>query len=170
MTMTPPQNSKHAPEPTPEQMEQIKRHRREAEARKIAATKKPGIGYFMPYIAGTVLIAGVATWYFLQDDINPRGEKLITAELTLDNRCGLVETAFLITLEPSGPTAVFHGGRATIQASSYSYVVIKANPKYKSFGIETPRLRVQPKMVVPVVCDEGRAAGVLGNFNEQFKK
>lgn len=129
------------------------------------------INDFVPYIFGAVVLGGAAYWYFTQGVPNPRGEKTITAELTLQNQCGLVEDAYIITLEPSGPTAKFSNGHATIQASTYSYVVVKADPAYKgSFSIETPRQKVEPKMLIPVICDEGRARSVMRTFNQQFDK
>ncbi len=129
------------------------------------------INDYLPYIFGLVVLIGAAYWYFTQGVPNPRGEKMITAELTLQNQCGLVEDAYIITLEPSGPTAKFSNGHATIEASTYSYVVVKADPAYKSsFSIETPRQKVEPKMLIPVICDEGRARSVLRTFNQQFDK
>lgn len=141
--------------------------------RKPPAPKKKtlDVNDFVPYLFGAVVLGGAAYWYFTQGVPNPRGEKMITAELTLQNQCGLVEDAYIITLEPSGPTAKFSNGRATIQASTYSYVVVKADPAYKdSFSIETPRQKVEPKMLIPVICDEGRARSVLRTFNQQFDK
>lgn len=166
---TPPQKPKAPPKPQDEMVGEapVRRRRKPKPPAKAAFD----INDYVPYIFGALVLIGAAYWYFTQGVPNPRGEKMITAELTLQNQCGLIEDAYLITVEPSGPTAKFDNGRATITASTYSYIVVKADPAYKgSFAIETPRQKVEPKMLIPVVCDEGRARSVLRTFNQQFEK
>ena len=76
-------------------------------------------------------------------------------EVTLDNRCELIDDAFMVVTEPDGARATFERGLAALQTRSGSRVYLKANDKYPGFEFESPRKVAQPKMVLTAECGTG---------------
>lgn len=126
---------------------------------------------YTPWIFGGAVLIGALVWLYNWGVPNPRGDKPMVATLRLDNQCGLVEDAYIITTYPGNETATFSNGIARITTTTNSYIEVKASPKYPAFSLDAPRVKVEENMVVPVRCQpESRAKRTLETFNEQFKK
>lgn len=92
--------------------------------------------------------------------------------VTLDNQCPYSDESFMVKVTPSGLTAPFYQGKATVQALPTERVRIIANTRYPDFQYETGPILVKPEMTLVADCEsvEERMKATSESFQEAFKK
>ena len=91
-------------------------------------------------------------------------------QVTLDNRCELIDEAFMAVATPSGARATFDKGLAILRVPEHSKIYVKSNDKYPSFSFETPKYDAAPRMVITANCGVGaRIDRTLDALKKQFK-
>jgi hypothetical protein len=117
----------------------------------------------------SIVATGVAVGWWLAAGEDGR-EAPMRVEVTLDNRCELIDDAFIVVTEPDGARATFERGLAALQTRSGSRVYLKANDKYPGFEFESPRKVAQSKMVLTAECGTGeRIERTIDAMREQFR-
>jgi hypothetical protein len=106
------------------------------------------------------------TWWLV--DAQRQETESIRVEVLLDNRCGLVDDAFMAASEPDGATANFQNGVAVIKTFKGSRVYLKANDRYPGFGFESGRQAAAPRVVLVADCGT-RVDRALESLREQFR-
>lgn len=92
--------------------------------------------------------------------------------VTLDNKCPYSDESFMVKVTPSGLTAAFYQGKATVQALPTERVRIIANTRYPDFQYETGPILVKPEITLVADCEsvEERMKATSESFQEAFKK
>ena len=92
--------------------------------------------------------------------------------VTLDNKCPYSDESFMVKVTPSGLTAAFYQGKATVQALPTERVRLIANTRYPDFQYETGPILVKPEMTLVADCEsvEERMRATSDSFKEAFKK
>ena len=115
-----------------------------------------------------VLVAcavGGTLWFVKQK--NP---DYIEVQVTLDNRCELIDEAFMAVASPSGAKATFDKGLAVLRVPPRSKIYVKSNDKYPAFSFETSKYDAEPRMVITANCGMGeRIDRTLDALKKQFK-
>ncbi len=115
----------------------------------------------------TVLIGGAFGLYFFSQ---PEPAQPITVQVRLDNRCDIVNEAFMAMAEPYGSKAYFTGDLAVLSTKSDAKIYVHSSDKYPSFYYESPRVDAAKKVTIQVVCDSGqRIQRTLDALKDQFK-
>lgn len=92
--------------------------------------------------------------------------------VTLDNKCPYSDESFMVKVTPSGLTAAFYQGKATVQALPTERVRLIANTRYPDFQYETGPILVKPEITLVADCEsvEDRMKATSEGFRETFKK
>jgi hypothetical protein len=92
--------------------------------------------------------------------------------VTLDNKCPYSDESFMVKVTPSGLTAAFYQGKATVQALPTERVRLIANTRYPDFQYETGPILVKPEITLVADCEsvEERMRATSDSFKEAFKK
>ena len=115
----------------------------------------------------TVLALGGLGVYFLMENATP---KPMRVQVLLDNRCEIIDDAFMATSEPDGARAVFVKGVAYLNTTNKAKIVVKVNDKYPGFQFESGKSDAAPRVTVKVNCDTGdRTQRTLDAMKEQFR-
>jgi hypothetical protein len=90
----------------------------------------------------------------------------------LDNQCPYSDESFMVKVTPSGLTAAFYQGKATVQALPTERVRLIANTRYPDFQYETGPILVKPEMTLVADCEsmEERMKATSDSFRDAFKK
>ncbi len=90
----------------------------------------------------------------------------------LDNQCPYSDESFMVKVTPSGLTAPFYQGKATVQALPTERVRLIANTRYPDFQYETGPILVKPEMTLVADCEsmEERMKATSDSFRDAFKK
>lgn len=114
-----------------------------------------------------VLIGGAFGLYFFSQ---PEPAQPITVQVRLDNRCEIVNEAFMAMAEPYGSKAYFIGDLAVLATKTDAKVYVHSSDKYPSFYYESARVDAAKKVTIQVVCDGGqRIKRTLDALKDQFK-
>lgn len=90
-------------------------------------------------------------------------------EVVLDNRCELIDEAFMAVSEPDGKKADFERGRAVLHTSSDARILVKAHERYPAFRYESAKVQAAPKVTITTRCDDGeRIDRTLDAMRGQF--
>jgi hypothetical protein len=89
---------------------------------KSSAPKQPKISLLQTM--SVLAILGVLAWAFIQFVLIEAQPKPMTVKVTLDNRCGIVEGAF-IAVADNGVSAPFDGGVAVLPTYSNARIAVK---------------------------------------------
>ena len=120
-------------------------------------------------VGGAVVLVAAAiggTLWFV-DRQNP---DYIEVQVTLDNRCELIDEAFMAVASPSGAKATFDKGLAVMRVPANSKIYVKSNDKYPAFSFETTKYDAAPRMVITANCGMGeRIDRTLDALKKQFK-
>lgn len=118
-------------------------------------------------ISVVVLLGGAVGLYFwLQPDpVHP-----LSVQVKLDNRCDVINEAFMAASEPDGAKAYFDGGLALLQTRSDAKIYVRSSDKFPAFYYESPRVEAASKVTIKVVCDGGeRIERTLNALKKQFQ-
>lgn len=120
-------------------------------------------------VGGAVVLVAAAiggTLWF----VKPKNPDYIEVQVTLDNRCELIDDAFMAVASPSGAKATFDKGLAILRVPPDSKIHVKSNDKYPAFSFETSKYDAEPRMVITANCGMGeRIDRTLDALKKQFK-
>lgn len=119
-------------------------------------------------LAVTMVASGVGLGWWIS--LRPQSQAVpMRVQVTLDNRCGIVDDAFMVVSEHDGARATFSAGVAFIETRAGSRVYLTVSDKYPGFEFESPRKSVQAEMVLTADCGQGeRIERTLDAMREQF--
>ena len=123
--------------------------------------------FWSTLIAIAVLVLGGVGIYLLMENATP---KPMRVQVLLDNRCEVIDDAFMAVAEPDGARAVFVNGTAYLHTTNKAKILVKVNDKYPGFQFESGRSDAAPRVTIRVNCDTGdRTQRTLDAMKEQFK-
>ena len=106
-------------------------------------------------VGGIVGLAFFGVFLYLAlEDVGPPTP--ITVTVTLVNECGVPDEVFMAKAMPSGPTATFSGGQATLRAMSNQRIKIVANAALKDFNFEGPEANAAPHVKLTANCESSQ--------------
>lgn len=133
------------------------------------APKKDAIpsAFWSTLIAITVVVLGGLGIYLMMENATP---KPMRVQVLLDNRCEVIDDAFMAVSEPDGTRAVFVKGVAYLNTTNKAKIMVKVNDKYPGFQFESGKSDAAPRVTIQVNCDTGdRTQRTLDAMKEQFK-
>jgi hypothetical protein len=123
--------------------------------------------FWATLIAITVVVLGGLGIYLMIENAAP---KPMRVQVLLDNRCEVIDDAFMAVSEPDGAKAVFVKGVAYLNTTNKAKILVKVNPKYPGFQFESGKSDAAPRVTIQVNCDTGdRTQRTLDAMKEQFK-
>jgi hypothetical protein len=116
---------------------------------------------------GVLLLGAVVGYHFWKSATEP---EMIKAVVYLDNRCEIMDDAFVLHAEPNGATSHFSSGRADIWVPVNGRLIVKSSPRYPAFKYETHKHMVkQPYTVITTNCGD-RIDKTMDAMREQFRR
>ena len=113
-----------------------------------------------------LVLAGLAMFIYLEK----AEPKPLRVQVLLDNRCEIIDDAFMAVSEPDGARAVFVKGVAYLNTTNKSKILVKVNDKYPGFQFESGKSDAAARVTIQVNCDSGdRTQRTLDAMKEQFK-
>jgi hypothetical protein len=123
--------------------------------------------FWSTLIAITVLVLGGLAIFLMMENATP---KPMRVQVVLDNRCEVIDDAFMAVSEPDGAKAVFVKGVAYLNTTNKAKILVKVNDKYPGFQFESGKSDAAPRVTIQVNCDTGdRTQRTLDAMKEQFK-
>ena len=123
--------------------------------------------FWSTLIAITVVVLGGLGIYLMMENATP---KPMRVQVLLDNRCEVIDDAFMAVSEPDGARAVFVKGVAYLNTTNKAKILVKVNDKYPGFQFESSKSDAAPRVTIQVNCDTGdRTQRTLDAMKEQFK-
>jgi hypothetical protein len=117
--------------------------------------------------AATVLVALVVGYQLWKSSTQP---EMIKAVVYLDNRCQIMDDAFMVYAEPNGASSHFTNGKAEILLPANGRLIVKSSPRFPAFKYETHKHQVlQPYTVITASCGD-HIDKTLDAMREQFRK
>ena len=118
-------------------------------------------------IAITVVVLGGLAVFLIMENATP---KPMRVQVMLDNRCEVIDDAFMAVSEPDGAKAVFVNRVAYLNTTNKAKILVKVNDKYPGFQFESGKSDAAPRVTIQVNCDSGdRTQRTLDAMKEQFK-
>ena len=123
--------------------------------------------FWSTLIGISVLVLGGLGIYVMLEMTAP---KPMRVQVVLDNRCEVIDDAFMAVSQPDGAKAVFVKGVANLNTTNKSKIFVKVNDKYPGFQFESGKADAAPRVTIQVNCDSGdRTQRTLDAMKEQFK-
>lgn len=123
--------------------------------------------FWSTLIGITALVLGGLGIYLMMENASP---KPMRVQVLLDNRCEVIDDAFMAVSEPDGARSVFVKGVANLNTTNKAKIMVKVNDKYPGFQFESGKSDAAPRVTIQVYCDTGdRTQRTLDAMKEQFK-
>lgn len=123
--------------------------------------------FWSTLIGVCVLVLGGLGIYVM---IEMSAPKPMRVQVVLDNRCELIDDAFMAVSQPDDAKGFFTQGRAVLNTTNKSKIFVKVNEKYPGFQFESSKSDAAPRVTIQVNCDSGdRTQRTLDAMKEQFK-
>ena len=123
--------------------------------------------FWSTLIAISVVVLGGLGIYLMMENAAP---KPMRVQVLLDNRCEVIDDAFMAVSEPDGARAVFVNRVAHLNTTNKAKIFVKVNDKYPGFQFESGKSDAAPRVTIQVNCDTGdRTQRTLDAMKEQFK-
>ena len=117
--------------------------------------------------AASILLAGVLLVQVYKSSQEPENVKAI---IYLDNRCQIMDDAFMVYSEPTGQSSHFTNGKAELVVPANSRLMVKSSPRFPAFKYETHKHPIQqPYTVITATCGD-HIDKTLDAMREQFRK
>ena len=108
-------------------------------------------------------------WFVLQHQ--KYENEVIKVNVTLQNNCELIDSAFMVSTYPDGKKAHFENKKAIMYLKRSSKIHLQANDKYKGFHYSSVPVKVKSNLILEANCtEEGRLEDIFKSFEKQFKK
>tara|TARA_B100001564_G_C20286678_1_gene510645 strand:- start:113 stop:514 length:402 start_codon:yes stop_codon:yes gene_type:complete len=97
--------------------------------------------------------------------------KIISVVVKLDNKCTVVDDAFIVTVPGTDLQFPFKNGVVRLRLKSDRKLQLKANPKYKAIRYEGMYEEVKKNVTLVADCSSSpRLKGIFNSMQNQFKK
>ena len=97
--------------------------------------------------------------------------EIIRVDITLQNNCELLDTAFMVSTYPEDKNAFFENKKATMYLKRSSKVQLQASSKYEGFHYSSIPVKVKKSLILEANCtEEGRLEEIFDSLNKQFKE
>ncbi len=97
--------------------------------------------------------------------------QIIKVNITLQNNCELIDTAFMVASYPENKNAYFENKKAVMYLKRSSKVQLQANKKYEGFHYSSIPVKVEKDVILEANCtEEGRLEDIFNSLKEQFKE
>ena len=97
--------------------------------------------------------------------------EIIRVDITLQNNCELLDTAFMVSTYPEDKNAFFENKKATMYLKRSSKVQLQASSKYEGFHYSSIPVKVKKSLILEANCtEEGRLEEIFNSLNKQFKE
>jgi hypothetical protein len=94
----------------------------------------------------------------------------LRVQVTLVNRCELIDAAFMVVSEPDGSRATFDRGVAFLDTRKSSRVYLTVNDRFPGFQFESPKKSAAPQVVLTAECGlSDRVDRTIDAMREQFR-
>ena len=123
---------------------------------------------FWPILIGisVIVVASLLIYVWIEKS----APKPLRVTVTLDNRCEIIDDAFMAVAEPDGAKAVFVQRVAYLNTTTKSKIHVKVNDKYPGFQFESGKSDAAARVTIAVNCDTGdRTQRTLDAMKEQFR-
>tara|TARA_B100000242_G_C42714402_1_gene333868 strand:- start:174 stop:560 length:387 start_codon:yes stop_codon:yes gene_type:complete len=123
------------------------------------------------FLIFTVVITFVSfvVWFILQHQ--KYENEVIKVNVTLQNNCELIDSAFMVSTYPKGKKAQFENKKAVMYLKRSSKIHLQANDKYEGFHYSSVPVKVKSNLILEANCtEEGRLEDIFKSFEKQFKK
>ena len=125
------------------------------------------VAFWSILIAITVVVLGGLAVFLIMENATP---KPMRVQVMLDNRCEVIDDAFMAVSEPDGAKAVFVNRVAYLNTTNKAKILVKVNDKYPGFQFESGKSDAAPRVTIQVNCDSGdRTQRTLDAMKGQFK-
>ena len=112
---------------------------------------------------------GAAIGWWIVEGQAQRDEPL-RVQVTLVNRCELIDAAFMVVSEPDGARANFDRGVAFLDTRKSSRVYLTVNDKFPGFDFESPKKQAAPTVVLTADCGlSDRVDRTIDAMRDQFR-
>ena len=123
------------------------------------------------FLIFTVIVTFVSFigWFILQHQ--KYENEVIKVNVTLQNNCELIDSAFMVSTYPDGKKAYFENKKAVMYLKRSSKIHLQANDKYEGFHYSSVPVKVKSNLILEANCtEEGRLEDIFKSFEKQFKK
>ena len=123
------------------------------------------------FLIFTVIVTFVSFigWFILQHQ--KYENEVIKVNVTLQNNCELIDSAFMVSTYPNGKKAYFENKKAVMYLKRSSKIHLQANDKYDGFHYSSVPVKVKSNLILEANCtEEGRLEDIFKSFEKQFKK
>lgn len=137
-------------------------------ARRAAAAPASSWGGWV--LAGLLAAGGGAAiaWWIVASQAER--DAPLRVQVTLVNRCELIDSAFMVVSEPDGARATFDRGVAFLDTRKSSRVYLTVNDKYPGFHFESPKKDAAPSVVLVADCGlSDRVDRTIDAMRDQFR-
>ncbi len=134
------------------------------------ASSAPAASWGAWVLAGVVAAGGGAGigWWIVAGQAER--DAPLRVQVTLVNRCELIDAAFMVVSEPDGARAAFDRGVAFIDTRKSSRVYLTVNDKFPGFHFESPKKDAAPTVVLTAECGlSDRVDRTIDAMRDQFR-
>lgn len=132
-----------------------------------APTPRSWFGWALAALVAAAGGVGIAWWI-----VSGQAERdaPLRVQVTLVNRCELIDGAFMVVTEPDGARATFDRGVAFVDTRKSSRLYLTANDKYPGFHFESPKKDAAPSVVLIAECGlSDRVDRTIDAMRDQFR-
>ena len=98
-------------------------------------------------------------------------DQIIKVNITLQNNCELIDSAFMASSYPENKNAYFENKKAVMYLKRSSKVQLQASNKYEGFHYSSVPVEVGSNVILKANCsEEGRLEDIFNSIREQFKE
>lgn len=128
------------------------------------------LGYGLIFLLLLGFLAG--GWWMIAPAFDKAARPtMMVAEITLDNRCEVADSSFVVQVVETGLVVSFSEGRARVPLRSDRHVRLVANPAFPDVSYEGSKMAAEAALTLVASCGvSDRLQGVFGAFGNQFKK
>lgn len=117
--------------------------------------------------AASILLVGVLLVQVYKSSQEP---EMVKVEIYLDNRCQIIDDAFIVYSDLTGQSSHFTNGKAELVVPANSRLMVKSSPRFPAFKYETHKHPIQqPYTVITASCGD-HIDKTLEAMREQFRK
>ena len=132
---------------------------------------KKVINAFLIYTLIIVLILLLYFFYKKYKSNLTYSNQLIPVKVTLNNKCELIDDAFMVISKETNKSAFFFEKKAYLQLPRVDKITLAASSKYPGFHLTENWVNVETEITLTSDCSEKtKQEMIIDSMREQFKK
>ena len=122
-------------------------------------------------LAISFIAIGLVAWWIVQSDgLKPNTKSMVQATIMLDNKCELLDEAFVVFAPKVGRTVPFYNKKATIRLPEGTLLQLATSPLYPDVAYDGIPQPIMPEMEMTADCSlSPRLEGIFDSMRETFK-